>query len=64
MLGCYGIKFKISGKISVSGNAKTRTYGIHHGFDSLTTKSYRLDKSISIVRTLTGAMGMHLYIYF
>lgn len=58
------MRLVVSGKISVNGNAKTRTYKIHCGFNSLTTKMYKLDKSMSIIRTLTGVMGIYIYVYF
>lgn len=63
--GLYvGIRFSISGKISVTGNAKTRTKHLMVGKTSLSSKELRMSFSQRQVRTLTGALGVRCYIFY
>lgn len=63
--GSYlGIRFSISGKISVTGNAKTRTKHLMVGKTSLSSKELKLSFSQRQVRTLTGVLGIRCYIFY
>ena len=59
-----GMFFYISGKIGVSGNSKKRNIFFNFGKHSNTKKSLRVNSTKSIVKTLTGALGVTFNIYF
>lgn len=59
-----GIRFSISGKISVTGNAKTRTKHLAIGKRSLSTKKLSISFSQKQIRTLTGVLGIRCYIFY
>ena len=59
-----GIKFIISGKISVTGNAKTRTRHLGVGQKSLSTKIVKISFSQQQIRTPTGVLGIKCFIFF
>jgi hypothetical protein len=59
-----GIRFSISGKISVTGNAKTRTKHLAVGKRSLSTKKLSISFSQKQIRTLTGVLGIRCYIFY
>lgn len=59
-----GFKFEISGKISVTGNSKTRNKIIKYGQYSLTNKSLKIDYSFDVIRTTTGVMGFKTFITY
>jgi len=60
----YGIKFEISGKISVTGNSKTRNKIIKLGYYSLTHKKLKIDYLYDIIRTTTGVLGFRIFITY
>jgi hypothetical protein len=59
-----GIKFQLKGKISVAGNARTRTVFHNVGFTSHTTFNNKILYHLNLVRSFTGVMGLKLWIVF
>jgi hypothetical protein len=59
-----GIKFQLKGKISVAGNARTRTVFHNIGFTSHTTFNNKILYHLNLVRSFTGVMGLKLWIVF
>jgi len=59
-----GIKFRLKGKISVAGNARTRTitYGI--GSTSFSTLDHKILHTLELVKTFTGVMGLQIWMVF
>lgn len=60
----YGIKVKISGKLSVTGNSRTRTKVFKNGIISYSNMNTRADYSFSIIKTKTGCLGFSLWLFF
>lgn len=60
----YGIKIKISGKLSVTGNSRTRTKIFKEGVISYSNMTIRADYSFSIIKTKTGCLGFSLWLFF
>lgn len=63
-LNIKGIKFQLKGKISVAGNARTRTVFHNVGFTSHTTFNNKILYKLNLVRTFTGVLGLKLWIVF
>jgi ribosomal protein S3 len=63
-LGLKGVKFQLKGKVSVAGNARTRTVVQHIGTTSYSTFENRVTFSKDIVRTFTGVLGFKVWIFF
>lgn len=61
LFNVLGLVIKTSGKISLGGNSKTRTYYIKSGKYPRTTKSLKLLYAQSNVFTLSGALGLCFY---
>jgi hypothetical protein len=59
-----GLKFEITGKISVTGNSKTRNKIIKYGYYSLTNKSLKIDYLYDVIRTTTGVLGFRIYLTY
>lgn len=59
-----GYSFFFSGKISVSGNARTRTMGCHRGYRSLSCLFVNSIGSWGIVNTPTGCLGFCFQFFF
>jgi len=59
-----GIKFQLKGKISVAGNARTRTVFHNVGFTSHSTFTNKILYHLNLVRTFTGVLGLKLWIVF
>jgi hypothetical protein len=59
-----GIKFQLKGKISVAGNARTRTIFHNVGFTSHGTFDNKILYNLSLVRSFTGVMGLKTWIVF
>jgi hypothetical protein len=59
-----GIKFQLKGKISVAGNARTRTVFHNVGFTSHSTFNNKILYHLNFVRSFTGIMGFKLWIVF
>ncbi len=60
----YGIKFEVAGKISVTGNSKTRNKIIKLGYYSLTHKKLKIDYLFDVIRTSTGVLGFRIFITY
>lgn len=63
-LNIKGIKFQLKGKISVAGNARTRTVRHSIGFTSHATFNNKILYKLNLVRTFTGVLGLKLWIVF
>ena len=63
-LGVRGIKFQLKGKISVTGNARTRTSFHYVGFTSHSTFANRILHALGLVRTFTGVQGLKIWLVF
>ena len=59
-LGFRGLKLKLKGKISVAGNARTRTLRYSIGENSHATLDNRVSHEISTIGTFTGVMGFQV----
>lgn len=59
-----GLKLTVKGKISVTGNAKKRTYRIRTGVCSLSTKQHRISYSCGVVHTPTGVLGIKFFLFY
>jgi len=63
-LRVQGFKLKLKGKISVAGNARTRTLFYRVGKTSHATLTNKLNYSFDLIHTFTGVMGFHLWFFF
>nr|QCU82607.1 ribosomal protein S3b [Pseudourostyla cristata] len=63
-LNVKGIKFKLKGKISVTGNARTRTIFCKIGKVSHSTYNNKILQSLDLIRTFTGVMGLQIWLIF
>jgi len=63
-LGVKGIRFRLKGKISVAGNARTRT--IEHTIGAIggSTKSLSVLQETSTINTFTGVLGLRIWLCF
>jgi hypothetical protein len=59
-----GIKFEVSGKISVTGNSKKRRRIVKLGCYSLTHKKLKIDYLLDTIRTSTGVLGFRTFITY
>lgn len=59
-----GIKFQLKGKVSVAGNARTRTVFHNVGFTSHATFNNKILYKMNLVKTFTGVLGLKLWIVF
>lgn len=59
-----GIKFKLKGKISVAGNARTRTILQRTGISGHASFNNKIVQQLSLVKTFTGVMGLKVWIFF
>jgi len=59
-LGVKGIKFRLKGKISVSGNARTRKINCIIGQTGMATYQNKILHSLELVRTFTGVLGLQI----
>jgi ribosomal protein S3 len=55
-----GIKFQLKGKISVSGNARTRTIRQSIGQVSHSTFNNKVTYDLNLVKTFTGVQGLKI----
>lgn len=63
-LGVRGVKFKLKGKISVSGNARTRTISTETGRSGKTTTAHRVIHLSRLIPSFTGVMGFQVWFFF
>ena len=59
-LGMRGVKFQLSGKISVAGNARTRTIRYKAGYTSQSTFDNRVLTVLNLIPSFTGVQGFKL----
>lgn len=59
-----GFRFEIAGKLSVTGNSKTRNKIISCGSYSLTNKNLKINYTQDTVRTTTGVLGIKTYLTY
>lgn len=59
-----GIKIQLKGKISVAGNARTRTVLHRVGETSHATLDNKISSTLSLVRTFTGVQGLKVWFFF
>ena len=63
-LGFRGIKIQLKGKISVAGNARTRTLFFSYGKTSQSTFDHKVAYDLSFVETFTGIMGFKVWFFY
>jgi hypothetical protein len=63
---CYlrGLRFYVAGKISVTGNARSRIYQLKLGSQATSNLQLREAHTFTIIRTHTGCLGLTLGFYF
>lgn len=59
-LGIKGIKYQLKGKISVAGNARTRTLFYKIGKVSQSRMDFKVAYDLQFIETFTGIMGFKL----
>jgi hypothetical protein len=59
-----GLKFKLKGKVSVSGNARTRSVTYQIGHVSHSTYDNKILHAFDLVKTFTGVMGLQIWMVF
>lgn len=59
-----GAKFRLKGKVSVAGNARTRMVFYQIGATSHSTTSYRISYDLSYVHTFTGIQGFKVWFFY
>ena len=59
-----GIKFQLKGKISVAGNARTRTIRQIIGKAGYSTFRNKVVYDLNLVKTFTGVQGLKIWIFF
>ncbi len=52
-----GLKFQLKGKVSVAGNARTRTVLMQIGSLSHSTQKFKVLTTLNLLRTFTGVIG-------
>lgn len=63
-LAVKGVKFQLKGKVSVAGNARTRTVFHTIGFTSHGTFNNKILYKLNLIKTFTGVLGLKLWIVF
>lgn len=63
-LNVKGIRFKLKGKISVSGNARTRTVQTSTGINNFSSYKNRALHVTRLIPSFTGVMGFQLWLMF
>lgn len=59
-----GVKLSLKGKISVAGNARTRTLFMRFGDTSHSKMDNKVSYDLSLVNTFTGVLGFKLLFYY
>jgi hypothetical protein len=59
-----GFNLVTTGKISVTGNAMSRTMLTRFGKAGVNNLSYRASSSFTLIRTKTGCLGLNLVFYY
>jgi hypothetical protein len=63
-LGIKGIKYQLKGKISVAGNARTRTLFYKIGKVSQSRMDVKVSYDLNFIETFTGIMGFKLWFFY
>nr|YP_010049601.1 ribosomal protein S3b [Halteria grandinella]QPL16006.1 ribosomal protein S3b [Halteria grandinella] len=63
-LNVKGVKFQLKGKVSVAGNARTRTVFHSIGFTSHATFNNKILYKLNLIKTFTGVLGLKVWIVF
>ena len=64
VFGLRGFKVKLKGKVSVAGNARTRTLLFRVGRTSHSEFSNKIAHSFTLINSFTGVMGFNLWFFF
>ena len=64
LFGFRGVKLSLKGKISVAGNARTRTLFLRVGDTSHSKMDNKVSYDLSLVNTFTGVLGFKLFFYY
>jgi hypothetical protein len=59
-----GFNLVTTGKISVTGNAMSRTMLVRFGKAGINNLSYRSSSAFTLIRTKTGCLGLNLTFYY
>ena len=59
-----GVKFQLSGKISVAGNARTRTIRYKAGYTSQSTFNNKVLTVLNLIPSFTGVQGFKIWFFF
>ena len=59
-----GMKLRLKGKVSVAGNARTRSIKYRIGHTSHATFNNRVIHDYSTISTFTGVLGFQIWFYF
>lgn len=59
-----GFTMQVTGKLSVTGNAMSRTYLVKKGIGSLSSLNHKLVQNFTLVRTRTGCLGLWISLFF
>jgi len=62
--GLRGFKLRLKGKISVAGNARTRTLRMKIGRTSHSRFNNKIAHSFTLINSFTGVMGFNVWIFF
>ena len=63
-LGMKGVKLKLKGKVSVAGNARTRSIYYRVGSTGQTTFNSKVLHNLTFFYTFTGILGLQIWFYF
>ena len=63
-LGMKGVKLKLKGKVSVAGNARTRSIYYRVGSTGQSTFSSKVLHNLTFFYTFTGILGLQIWFYF
>jgi len=64
IFGVKGLKFQLKGKVSVAGNARTRTVLTKIGAIGHSTFNNRVLTNLNLLRTFTGVIGFRTWLVF
>ena len=63
-LGMKGVKLKLKGKVSVAGNARTRSIYYRVGSTGQSTFNSKVLHNLTFFYTFTGILGLQIWFYF
>ena len=64
VLGMKGVKLKLKGKVSVAGNARTRSIYYRVGSTGQSTLNSKVLHNLTFFYTFTGILGLQIWFYF